>query len=692
MKRLTLAIATALLFASGVHAQDPARMLRTAMNTETIDGDLAGAIKQYQAIVDKYGKTDRATAAQALLRMADVYQKLGYKQARTIYERIVSQYAEQKDAVVVARTHLGGTQVPHSSVPTQRVVWTGRYVDMFGQVSPDGGSITFTDWVRSNNLMVHDTVNNTDRSLTGLTPFVGNPSWTFQGESDWSVISKDGKQVAYVWVTSTGPPELRVMPLQGKPNTDSRRLFLSGDDIQFLSPRDWSADGQWIATAVNRRDGSGQIGLIRTADGSFLLLKSVSWRGPERIFFSPDSRFIAYDLPASDETDQRDVFVMSVDGSREIHAVDNQADDRLMGWSPDGRLLLFSSNRTGSTDLWAQPFSAGRADGDPQLLRSDVNGFSLGLTASGALYIYKSVSDRDVRTVRMDLAGGKVVGPPTKFDRGFLSGILTTPSWSPDGKFLAYQADDSPNAAIAIRTVATGEVRRLPGLYARDPRWSPDGRSLISAARDRRGRNGIFRVDAQTGETTVVVLGPRFGAMPRWSPDGSKIYYKPTPTRIVERDVKSGEEREVFSQPGLDIYEPAPDGRHLAVRTLVEGVAERLANVLLVSFDGSQPRELFPAALDGQNTQRTIAWTPDGKAVLVLKRPTDAPSELWLAPVDGGLPRKVDTIGDGWPSGALDSGFALSADGQQIAFLTGSSSAEVWALENFLPPAPAARK
>jgi hypothetical protein len=37
--------------------------------------------------------------------------------------------------------------------------------------------------------------------------------------------------------------------------------------------------------------------------------------------------------------------------------------------------------------------------------------------------------------------------------------------------------------------------------------------------------------------------------------------------------------------------------------------------------------------------------------------------------------------------GFLDSGFSLSPDGRRLAFLTGKNAAEIWALENFLPPA-----
>jgi Tol biopolymer transport system component len=696
MKRLfPILIATAVVAAvAGVRAQQSAPQLEkgfaSAEHAATVDGDLKGAIEQYKTIVSRAG-TDRETAARALLRMAECYQKLGDAQARAIYQELVGKYADQREVATIARERLGGAAPIRGRSATQRAVWTGPYVDLFGQVSPDGRYITFVDWVRSLNLMVHDVTTDTDRALTNLEPI--GPSGKWHGEAEWSTISKDGKQVAYAWIGKAGPPyELRVMPLHGNAATDSRRILITTPETQFLGAMDWSADGQWIAAGLQRTDGTGQIALIGVADGSLSVLKTTGWRGPERIFFSPDSKFIAYDLPANDTTDQRDIFVMPIDHSREIHAVDHQADDRLAGWSPDGSRLLFTSNRTGS-GLWAQPFSATGPQGVPELLASDISGLSLGLTASGALYIYKGLSDRDVRTAPIDLAAGKVLSPPASFDRGVLSGV-TIPSWSPDGQYLAYQIGEGEpsQAAIAIRTVATGDVRRIPGLYARDPRWSPDGHSLITAARDRRGRNGIFRVDVATGEITPVLIGPGSGVLPQWSADGTRIYYKQGPGAIVERDLKSGTERAIFTTASqIGIYELSPDGRHLAVRMRADGPTGSTpsragANVMIVPLDGGEPREVVPPAPGGL---RTIAWTPDSSSLLVLKRPASAPAQLWLTPLNGGEPRKLEIAADGWiqgSEGALDSGFSLSPDGKRIAVLTGKRSAEVWALENFLPP------
>lgn len=57
--------------------------------------------------------------------------------------------------------------------------------------------------------------------------------------------------------------------------------------------------------------------------------------------FSPDGRYLAYDLAAGEKTSQWDIYVLAVDGSREVPAEVHPADDTLPGWTPDGSRLLF---------------------------------------------------------------------------------------------------------------------------------------------------------------------------------------------------------------------------------------------------------------------------------------------------------------------------------------------------------------
>jgi Tol biopolymer transport system component len=647
---------------------------RAAVETETVKRDLKGAIEQYKKIADG---ADRGLAAKALLRMAECYERLGQTEARAVYERIVRQFSDQKEAAMTASSRLGG---PASAARAtgDRAVWTGPGVDLFGRVSPDGTLITYVDWAGTGNLMVRQLTTNTSRPLTANTPDSG------QGQhAEYSVVSRDSKQVAYVWFNESGGYDIRVLPLQGS-TASPRILFPGSADIRFIELQDWSPDGKLIAVAVSRVDGTGQIAVLSIADGSLHTLKSIDWNVPERMFFSNDSRRIAYSLAESDATDHGDVFVIDVDGAREHPVVIHPADDRVVGWSPDGGRLLFSSDRTGSAGLWAIVLQDGRPTGVPELLRADIGAgaYSLGLSAGGTLYLYKEVASRDLALAPFDYTAGRV-GSTTAFSRGFV-GRAGNADWSPDGKYLAYAA--CGGECSVVRSVETGEARRLSRktlLYLREPRWSPDGTSLVAAGRDRRGRDGIYLIDVASGTADPIVLGTPLGAAPQWSVDGKKIYFRRDPATLVERDLITGVEREVLrQQPGQ--FQLSPDGRSIVVAS-PRSRAGAIAKLLLFATDGNAVRELVTGRPeDGWGRARTIAWTPDSRAVAIA-RSVGGRLELWGVPIDGTRPRKLDVDFESWTrgaQGAFDQGFSLAHDGRHIAFQTGRNTPEVWAIEN----------
>src|SRR5207249_8791174 len=84
----------------------PESMLGAALHQEEVQGDLKGAIVAYQKVVAAPG-VSRKTAAEALVRMGQCHEKLGNAEARRIYEQVVREYSDRKDAVAMARVRLG---------------------------------------------------------------------------------------------------------------------------------------------------------------------------------------------------------------------------------------------------------------------------------------------------------------------------------------------------------------------------------------------------------------------------------------------------------------------------------------------------------------------------------------------------------------------------------------------------------
>jgi Tol biopolymer transport system component len=565
-----------------------------------------------------------------------------------------------------------------------RAVWTGAKVDLFGRVSPNGEFISFTDWAGDHDLAIHDLRTNTDRLLTANR----TAQQSSVGEAQWSAISPDSQQVAYTWVTANGTEVRIAAAASPKP----ARTLLTLKDTE-VAVRDWSPDGKLLALNLSSKD-STDIAVATVADGSIRHLASHDLRSVQRMFFSRDARYLAFDVPAPSDDDQqrRDVFIMRVSDGREVRAVSHDADDVAAGWSTDGAQLLFTSDRDGTRSLWKVSVSDGRTRGRPEMVRSNVSSsISLGVTDAGVVHLYRHVGNHDVRVAPIDLSAG-TVGRSIEFTRGVLPSAMI-PHWSPDGRFLLYQTKGD-DEGLAIRTIATGEVRRMRvGRKVPDPRWSPDGRSILVGSTDNQGREGIVQIDVPGGRTRLLVRTDRGGGFtrPRWSPDNTRIYYVAPVTRgevaIHERELRSGVEREVLRGDISLQYEvaPTPGGQFLAVAMQIDPAT---VSVFLKSISGSERRELLrlPA---GTLVPNAIAWAPDGRSLLNVRRAGKS-VELWLVDVNSGRERKLAADTSSWALTLIDGpqqppvGASLSPDGRSIAFVAGKSGTEVWAVNG--PP------
>src|SRR5687768_10678594 len=299
MRRLLTIIVAAVVVACLpiVHAQQTAaqaeKLLASAQHKAAIDGDLKGAIEDYKKAIAAAGN-DRALVAQALFRMAECHQKLGDAEAQAIYERLLRDYSDQQEIAVAARARRSTTAA--GVVKGDRTLWSGADADGFGTISPGGRYFTFTDWANGAQLAIRDLVTGTNHRLTN-----GG------GSTQFSAISRDGKQVAFQWWLSDPPggdkpDQLRVGKLHGTSITEPRPL-LNNPDIIGAAPYDWSPDNKWIAAGLTRVDRTNQIALVDAQTGSLRILRSLDWKVPTKILFSPDGRFIAYDLMTSDARD-----------------------------------------------------------------------------------------------------------------------------------------------------------------------------------------------------------------------------------------------------------------------------------------------------------------------------------------------------------------------------------------------------
>lgn len=224
---------------------------------------------------------------------------------------------------------------------------------------------------------------------------------------------------------------------------------------------------------------------------------------------------------------EMEVFVIPAGGGVERRLTTSPSYDGLARWTPDGRRIVFSSDRTGKAQLWEIDADGG---GLHRLRPNTAN-----------------ESQADV---------------------------------SPDGRRLAFLSDLGGFDCLMTQDLRTGAERELVR-HGRDtifgnPHWSPDGR-LITYSSNHSVGHQIYTVDATSGQERRISGLTRGGCEPRFSRDGRKIVYVsrghmwPT-SQLVEHDLATGRERPLVSWPALN-YDPvySPDGSEIAFASNITG-------------------------------------------------------------------------------------------------------------------------
>jgi tricorn protease len=385
--------------------------------------------------------------------------------------------------------------------------------------------------------------------------------------------------------------------------------------------------------------------------------------------FSPDGKLIAFSAQYEGNTD---VYVVPVEGGVPTRLTWHPGADQVQAFTTDGKAVLFTSARAVFTNRYTQLFKVPLSGGMPELV--PIPNVAEAVEGPGGRIAYNPIAGRYQqwkeyrggtvsRVWIYDPVGGeleKVPQPPTRSND-------TDPMWI--GNAVYFRSDRSGEFNIFSydpRTKAVRQVTRyddFPILSA-----SAGGGKVVF---EQAGYLHLF--DPATSRTARLKIGvtadlpeirPRFASGPQWirgaalSPAGVRAAFEYR-GEIVTVPAEKGDARNLTNTTGAHERSPAwsPDGMHVAYFSDEGGEY----GLRIASQDGKSPVRAIKVAGNGFYEQ--LAWSPDSKK---LSYRDNSQSLFWLD-VESGAATRIDGHRVYTPSGLP--AHSWSPDSKWIAYV-----------------------
>ena len=341
-------------------------------------------------------------------------------------------------------------------------------------------------------------------------------------------------------------------------------------------------------------------------------------------------------------------------------------------FSPQGDAVAFASDRTGTFELYVRAMEGSATE--------------VALTRDGQHNVQPAWSpDGTQIAFHSHARGGLWVMPARGGVPRQIAAEGSHPAWSPDGQRIAFQSDEPSDVSPSAFGAQSGSTIRVVGVEGNTPRqltargqplgghaspsWTPDGRFIAFSVFDGARSNGVWIVSAETGETRQLLAAMRGHYELAFAPDGSSLYVAggdPFITRIPF-DKHSGAvsgERELMPVPGVAGVRGltiSGDGHRLGFAGLT--TSSQLW-VQPIAPDGSGRGDARALTTDTSRRNSLPAVSPDGARVAYVSTRGGETHKVWVVGIDGKAPEQVTT------NESPDLQPYWFPDGRRVAFLS----------------------
>ncbi len=237
--------------------------------------------------------------------------------------------------------------------------------------------------------------------------------------------------------------------------------------------------------------------------------------------YKPMNEFRGRIVFQSDLDGDNDIYLLTREGLTRL--TDDPASDEFPRWSPDGRRIAFSSNRSGRYQIHVMDADGSRV---VQATRSEADAIEESWFPDGRRIAYteqkKKALGRSYTLWSVALDGGRTERVLPEFD-----GSNALPDISPAAPLLGFTGKRLRGWDVYVADLQTRAWLALTkGGRACRPRFSPDGSRIayVSSDADRKGDIWLMRPDG-SGKRRLTAMPETWDYFPAWSPDGKHLVF-----------------------------------------------------------------------------------------------------------------------------------------------------------------------